>query len=238
VQLARYGGRWGTVSRDFTHDGTYALVHGNELLGELTSAYPTILRFRVKEHTLGAIFQVLGTSAMGFPEGVAVRLPPPSAFALFAGYLLLDAVIGNTDRHHENWGVLLVGSRPRETILAPTYDHASSLGRELSDDKRSARLQARDRARGMAGYAAGSKALSAIYRVGELHPMGTFDAFLASGDFLPEAKRIWLRRLEEVQDHLLDWVGCVDNRFMSDASTRFAQELLRHNTQRLLECQP
>lgn len=174
----------------------------------------------------------------GVPAGVALRLPTPCAFALFAGYLLLDAVIGNTDRHHENWGALLVGSKPRETILAPTYDHASSLGRELSDDKRSARLQARDEARGMEGYAAGPKALSAIYRVGELHPMGTFDAFLASGEFLPEAKRVWLRRLERVQDHLLDWVACVDDRFMSDSAKKFAQELLRHNTQRLLECQP
>ena len=40
-----------------------------------------------------------------------------------------------SDRHHENWGIL------RERIatgwldcLAPTFDHASSLGRELVDD--------------------------------------------------------------------------------------------------------
>ena len=48
---------------------------------------------------------------------------------LFAGYLVLDAVIGNTDRHHENWGLLL---RRTETgwkgQVAPSFDHASSLG--------------------------------------------------------------------------------------------------------------
>lgn len=43
-------------------------------------------------------------------------------------------MIGNVDRHHENWGIL------RKRVdgewygrLAPTFDHASSLGRELVD---------------------------------------------------------------------------------------------------------
>ena len=47
---------------------------------------------------------------------------------------MLDAVIGNTDRHHENWGILRkqVGDRWQGRV-APTFDHASSLGRELRD---------------------------------------------------------------------------------------------------------
>ncbi len=62
-----------------------------------------------------------------------------SAVDTFVGYLLLDAWIGNGDRHHENWG--LVSAIDRTIHLAPTYDHASSLGRELSDAKRQERLQ-------------------------------------------------------------------------------------------------
>jgi hypothetical protein len=52
----------------------------------------------------------------------------------FAEYVVLDAIIGNTDRHHENWGVLRrhLGTR-WVSRLAPTFDHASSLGRELVD---------------------------------------------------------------------------------------------------------
>lgn len=48
---------------------------------------------------------------------------------------MLDAVIGNTDRHHENWGILRkrVGDR-WQGMVAPTFDHASSLGRELRDE--------------------------------------------------------------------------------------------------------
>ena len=47
---------------------------------------------------------------------------------------MLDALIGNTDRHHENWGILV--RRGRGVLLgevAPSFDHASSLGRELRD---------------------------------------------------------------------------------------------------------
>ena len=61
--------------------------------------------------------------------------------------MMLDALVGNTDRHHENWGVVQTFSIKdnREgknlsislkTGLAPTFDHASSLGRELLDEAR------------------------------------------------------------------------------------------------------
>lgn len=59
----------------------------------------------------------------------------------FAEYLILDALIGNTDRHHENWGIL----RKRDGdhwsyAVAPSFDHASSLGRDLLAEKRDRRL--------------------------------------------------------------------------------------------------
>lgn len=45
-------------------------------------------------------------------ESSQVQLPPDwtapegieTAQDLFIGYILLDALIGNGDRHHENWG--------------------------------------------------------------------------------------------------------------------------------------
>lgn len=49
-------------------------------------------------------------------------------------YFLLDGLIGNTDRHHDNW-MLKYESRTgyAELTVAPSFDHGSSLGRELSD---------------------------------------------------------------------------------------------------------
>jgi len=63
------------------------------------------------------------------------------------GYLVFDALVGNTDRHHQNWGVLLErredpGHRASFLLqMAPTFDHASSLGRELTDETRLRHLQ-------------------------------------------------------------------------------------------------
>lgn len=50
--------------------------------------------------------------------------------------LAFDALIGNTDRHPENWGFLLgggAGSRPRARALAPAFDNGASLGYELRE---------------------------------------------------------------------------------------------------------
>jgi hypothetical protein len=78
-------------------------------------------------------------------DGVAA--PPgfdgPAAadgFDVFAGYMILDALIANRDRHEQNWAVLtpgLVSSPPR---ISPSYDHASSLGYNEVDKRRKAIL--------------------------------------------------------------------------------------------------
>jgi hypothetical protein len=57
---------------------------------------------------------------------------------ILAGYIFLDALICNTDRHHDNWGLLRWRSSKEEPVhtVAPSFDHASSLARELSDERR------------------------------------------------------------------------------------------------------
>lgn len=59
-----------------------------------------------------------------------------TAAEVFAGYLVLDAWIGNTDRHEENWAVIEAPEVP--AYLAPTFDHGSALGSGLVDAKRAA----------------------------------------------------------------------------------------------------
>lgn len=62
------------------------------------------------------------------------------AFDVFVGYLLLDALIANRDRHESNWAILLPALQGPEPRLAPSYDHASSLGFNLTDERRLALL--------------------------------------------------------------------------------------------------
>ena len=129
VELATYKGRRGCASLSFAHrEQGDVLVHGNEILAGMVFGYERDKRFRQSDHTLGNI-----TSAIRrlFPEDEIHQL----VLATLADYLALDALIGNTDRHHENWAILL---KAPDTIpeVAPTFDHASSLGRELQDARR------------------------------------------------------------------------------------------------------
>ncbi len=129
VELAEFQGDRGSVTESFARSGR-SLYHGNQVLERVVHGYDPEQRFRQSNHTLANIF--------GAMDGIFVEPETAkSAKTLMAEYVLLDAVIGNTDRHHENWGVLRrrVGDKWRG-FVAPSFDHASSLGRELLDDRR------------------------------------------------------------------------------------------------------
>lgn len=139
VELAEYAGRRGSISLNFVDvQAGQALVHGNEILATSVTAYDQDKTFRQSDHTLQNI------------EAAIRDLFPPdradAALAELAGYLVFDALIGNTDRHHENWGLLLhFLDEPPMLVpsVAPSFDHASSLGRELRDERRLELLNSR-----------------------------------------------------------------------------------------------
>ena len=119
----------GSVSESFLAAGS-RLIHGNEILAIALPGYDRDMRFGQSQHTLSNILSVLGQlNEMGLLEEVALTE--------ICKYLVLDPIIGNTDRHHENWGLKFVDT-PGELSLtvAPSFDHATSLGRELSDERR------------------------------------------------------------------------------------------------------
>lgn len=57
----------------------------------------------------------------------------------FFKILIFDAIIGNTDRHQDNWG-FIQKNRTKEMGLAPAYDNSTSLGSELIEEKLSGYL--------------------------------------------------------------------------------------------------
>jgi hypothetical protein len=61
----------------------------------------------------------------------------PNSISWWATALAFDAMIGNTDRHPENWGFFirrLQGPTRFETSMAPLFDNGTSLGYEQSND--------------------------------------------------------------------------------------------------------
>lgn len=236
VELGIHAHGMGTISRKFNPKGS-TLVHGNEILSELNPKYPpqeeNIKKaLRVKEHTLDAIFQAFAQLEVGLPTDWSPLAGIRSAADMFTGYLLLDAWIGNTDRHHENWACVRLADGTR--MIAPTYDHAASMGALLREEERARRLATKDNNYTVEAFA--GKALSALYATpGDARPMLTLDAFRLATQSCPAAARVWLDRLAAVtRKAVIEVISRVPEQRMTINSRLFAQKLLEGNQTKLL----
>jgi hypothetical protein len=179
---------------------------------------------------------VIGDESVGCPIGWEPIRGIDSAVDVFGGYLLLDAWIGNTDRHHENWALLVEPARGHRH-LAPTFDHAASLGAHLPDAQRSGRLESRDPAFRVEAYVRAAKARSALYlREGDDKSLPMLDAFHA---WAQRAKcDAWIARLGSIDDSLIhDLVDRVPMTEMTGPARAFAQAILKVNRERILATQ-
>ncbi|MDF5722486.1 MAG: HipA domain-containing protein [Rhizonema sp. PD37] len=155
--LAISDGERGVITPTFLPVGAN-LTTGNEILSGILSGYPTKEKYSVSQHTIENVFNAIKNSSVNLlmnwiaPEGVS------NAEETFVGYLLLDALVGNSDRHHENWAFVSLSG---QSYLAPTYDHASCLGRNETDEKRKQKLITKDK--GYCVQAFVTKCRSALY---------------------------------------------------------------------------
>ncbi len=149
-----------------------------------------------------------------------------NAFDRFCGYLVLDAVVANRDRHEENWGVLR--DPAGRVTLAPAYDHGNSLGFNLQDDRRLMELD-RDpeletwASRGMADRFEASRDVTLVAFAHRALALGT-----------PGVEAFWLERLAAVTNSELDAVVTATPE-MSEACRTFCLRLLTTNQRRLLD---
>jgi hypothetical protein len=207
------------------------LVHGNELLVKIVPEYPGAKSFRVRQHTLNIVLTILRAANVLVPTGWAATAPINSGAAVFVGYLMLDALIGNTDRHHENWS--LVVSPEMSVQLAPTYDHASSLGRNESDENRRSRLSTRDEGWSINRYV--ERTGSAFYPQTGDRPLTTYQAFAEAAKILPRAGKAWLQRLEAVPLTAMTAIfEQIPRELISQPAVEFGQKMLELNRERLL----
>jgi hypothetical protein len=181
---------------------------------------------RIRFHTVGRIYALLTTLPVKAPLQWVMPGEVQNAFGVFSGYVMLDALVGNQDRHEENWALIV-----HEGILylAPTFDHASSLGRNESDQRREVLLRD-DRA--MTAYV--DRARSLIYGANQVR-LGTHQAFEECLKLAVRGSSYWLGRLENLQGEqfrqILDYVP---PDWMNDVERAFALRMLLLNRERLL----
>lgn len=243
--LAVWQGKRGVISPNFASP-PLRLVHGNELLAKVDKNYPMQRFFRVQEHILRSVLGIISKLIKPEPEPPLGWTPIEgikSAVEVFVGYLMFDAWIANQDRHHENWSVLVVPKTAPEpgfsVHLSPSYDHASSLGRNETDDAREERLTTRDKGRHIKAYV--ERAASAFYAPppNSEKPLSTLVAFCEAGKLHREAAQIWLDRLKSIPPQatraILDQIP---KNLITQITIEFAQTMLDLNRERLLATRP
>ena len=209
--------RFGTVCLSVLR-GEESLINGDELMGEVGIR---VSRNRREFYTVEAVFNAL--EDIHPPPHVGAGL---SAWDVLVGYLALDALIGNTDRHEENWSAIKPAEVDAGRQLSPTFDHASSLGFQLSDQDKKERLSSRDKNRTPEGYADRAKTQFA----NKQHPISVLrDAQELAGQ---PALAHWLGHVRQVDD-LVAPIWEIPAHRMSAISKDFAERLLRHNWSRL-----
>jgi len=230
--LAVWRRKRGVITPSFVPEGA-SLVHGNELIARLVKGYEVSATFRTSQHTIGRVFTFVSLPVVGPPLDFTTTPGLRSGADVFVGYLMLDAWIANQDRHHENWG--LVRTEEGNIHLAPSYDHASSLGRNEMDAKRRARLDSRDPAHSMLAYVA--RARSAFYSgVSDRRPLPCIDAFRWAASKRPGAAREWLDRLANLETGSVTRVfQSIPDALITEAGREFALSILSHNKQRLMK---
>ncbi len=247
VELAEFLGDQGSATESFA-DRFCILTHGNQLLERAVSSYDPEVQFHQSAHTLDNIWMTMDRTFMMLEDVTPLKRQ-------FAEYMVLDAVIGNTDRHHENWGQLLIlkglrkqwsrsrardKRRPRrgkyhwERSLAPSFDHASSLGRELRDERRD-RLMAEDR---MGRYV--EKGHGGIYwSPDERRGPSPLELVRRAASTYLDLFRPALAKLDRLDEGILrSIINRVPSAWMSPSARKFALALMRYNLEQLRRLEP
>jgi hypothetical protein len=112
---------------EWFYDGAQAFVHGGDFMLMVREDYD---RDRGRKHNLADIELIMR----------AMRRRGLTDFDYrqwWVDALVFDALIGNRDRHQDNWGLVFSsnGPAPTQWAISPLFDNGSSLGYELMTDR-------------------------------------------------------------------------------------------------------
>ena len=204
---------------------------GKQLLSSADASYKVDSRFSNEDHTIELVADVLSKLSAG--AGASATFA--DARGMFLGYLMFDAWIANTDRHHENWGYIeIAGVR----TLAPTYDHGSAFAWRESDEKLLGRLTTKDVGFSIAHHL--SRSMSALYttqRSGACEQLSLLEAVACfARQCEPSDVASWHCLFSGINTATVSpIVNAAPASQVSETRKKWAVELLRINLERVLK---
>ena len=142
---------------------------------------------------------------------------------LFVGYLLVDALVSNVDRHDRNWSVMSVDGNLE---LMPSYDHGLSLAGDLLDND-IANLEVADYAKyNLSPFKQGKRSVPVA------------EVFDHVAKLYPEAATIWQNQLAKITpEQISEIIDRIPDDRITPISAKFAKNLLAHNQAQILSLQ-
>jgi hypothetical protein len=227
----------GVISQRFVSvNGRF--LPANMLLESAVKGYDGQMRFRQRKYQLSTSLNLFKLRAIDLPKGTPAKFAHLSAASMFVGYVMFDVLVGNTDRHHENWGVVIDYSDRYNPsyALAPSFDHASCLGRNESDEARSRRLTTSDGRDTVEAYS--MRARSAFYASAAstqtLHQIDVLEELIRID---PDATSHWATVFSAIPPNVFeDIFARIDPKLISSAATQFALRMLNANSTIIKRC--
>ncbi|MDJ0316035.1 HipA domain-containing protein [Arthrobacter antibioticus] len=220
VELARYAETTGCISRNVILDPTHEMEEAASYLVEFTKNFDPRDK-QSRGHSLATIRALLEQI-----QGPIGYDPTLSAADWFSGYLLFDALIGNTDRHSQNWAVET--TQTGELHLAPSFDHATSLGISNRGDKRDRLLESPKLIPDFAAQATAHR-----FESGKTVSLVDFACSFLAG-CSPQAQEHWRHRINDFP--AAEAIEALTSSRMSLPATSLATNIIQSNLERLRQC--
>ena len=220
----------GTVSENFILSGD-DLHFGNTLIAHIVKkVFKESLEQGQRSQTISRVHVILKHVIKESPRSWNNTENIKNAYDVFIGYIMLDTLISNQDRHNENWGAIV--AKDGKVSLAPSFDHAASLGRNESDEKREGRLNTKLESYSVKAYV--NKCKSYFYH--ENKRLKTIEAFDLFASMSIDAALEWVDRLKNIDRNSVEIIlSGIPESIMTNFSKKFCMEIIMENKTRLLE---
>jgi len=211
------------------------LIHGNELLGKAVDNYPQKATYHSRDYKISTVVAIMHllkdviNLPIGYGENKYIKKP----IDVFIGYLMFDCLISNQDRHHENWGII-ADYKNNKNYLAPTYDHASSLGCRVSDGEIIDRMSTKDSRYNVKSFVNKCKSAFSSKDGKRISPLV---AFLVAAKQNLDASSYWINQVENLSLRTMTNIfNEIPEPLININSVRFVVEILHANRSNILEC--
>jgi len=208
----------GIVSVDLSQSEDEERFPIEELLGQFLNKYDYDYDYQVNN-----VIKALSDNNIGLPPNSKVPEGINDAADMFVGILMMDAAVGNSDRHDRNLDI--VRQTNGQVYLSPVFDQGYSLGAAEDNDLRSwIDPYHYNLHHNFSSFSINGENISGI------------EAFTQGAGLRPEAAKIWLEELRIIDTEQIEQIfQRLPERTVSPEAQKFALDLFVYNQKQLLD---